>query len=123
MNYKLILTSALALVVSVAAADVSFAKDKGNGNGNKAKGHKVDIDGKPGKGPKAIPPGQIKRYTRGAKLPLDLDYKDIGDLSKWNLGKPGKGNRYIQVGDDILEVTDDLGTVVDAVGIVGDLLK
>ncbi len=119
MLWKPVLTLALAVSVSLFAADLTMAKDKvGQGKGNKVK-----ID-KPGKGNgKVIPPGQIKRYTRGAKLPTDLKWEDIGDLDKWNLKAPGKGNRYIRVDDEILEVTDDLSTVVDAVGIVGDLLK
>ncbi len=117
MFWKPVFTLALAVSVSLFAADMTMAKDKvGQGKGNKVK-----ID-KPGKG-KAIPPGQIKRYTRGAKLPTDLKWEDIGDMDKWNLKAPGKGNRYIRVDDEILEVTDDLSTVVDAVGIVGDLLK
>ncbi|WP_270729653.1 hypothetical protein [Shimia sp. Alg240-R146] len=93
-----------------------YAKDKGVKGGDK----KVQVDKSKAK---KVPPGQIKRYTRGAKLPTDLKWKDIGDLSGWKLKPPGKGNRYIRVGDEILEVSDDLTTVVDAVGIVGDLLK
>ncbi|MDP2578797.1 hypothetical protein Q8W37_02570 [Shimia thalassica] len=112
---------------ALVAADAASAKDnKPNKGGKKKDGVSLQIEDKPGKkakGAKAIPPGQIKRYTRGAKLPSDLNYKDIGDLSKWKLDEPGKGNRYIRVDDEILEVSDDLSTVVDAVGIVGDLLK
>ena len=111
--------AAALLIVSAGLSDMASAKDKGG----KPKGNNVKIEGNPGKGPKAVPPGQIKRYTRGAKLPGNLSYTDIGDLSKWKLKPPGNGNRYIRVDDEILEVTDDLSTVVDAVGIVGDLLK
>lgn len=127
MNF---LKAAATIIVSaslvLAASGDAFAKDKGNKKGNKVKKGgdvSIQIEDKPGKGAKAIPPGQIKRYTRGAKLPGDLKYSDIGDLSKWKLKEPGKGNRYIRVDDEILEVTDDLSTVVDAVGIVGDLAK
>lgn len=109
----------LALALSIGGVDLALAKDKGG----KSKDKKVQVDGKPSKGKKAVPPGQIKRYTRGAKLPSDLNYSNVGDLSKWKLKPPGKGNRYIRVNDEILEVTDDLSTVVDAVGIVGDLAK
>ena len=103
--------------LSLACADIAEAQ----GNSGKG-GDKIKLD-KPGKGPKAVPPGQVKRYTRGAKLPSDLDWKDIGDLDDWDLPKPGKGNRYIRVDNEILEVTEDLNTVVDAVGIVDDLLR
>lgn len=109
----------LILGLSVGPAGMADAKDKPG----KAKGHGNSQKSNPGKGPKTIPPGQIKRYTRGAKLPSDLVFQDISDLSKWKLKPPGKGNRYIRVDDQILEVTRDLSTVVDAVGIVGDLLK
>ena len=119
MKFRIVFMTTLAAMLTFSFADVSQAQ----GKGNKDKGHKSQIKHKPGKGPKAIPPGQIKRYTRGAKLPGDLKWDDIGDLSKWNLKSPGKGNRYIQVDNEILEVTEDLSTVVDSIGIVGDLLK
>ncbi|MFY0660727.1 MAG: hypothetical protein JXR15_09560 [Shimia sp.] len=121
MILRSVLVAALAVSMGLFVADGALAKDKG-GQGNSKK---VKID-KPGKGNgngKVIPPGQVKRYTRGAKLPTDLKWDDIGDLDKWKLKAPGKGNRYIRVDDEILEVSDDLSTVVDAVGIVGDLLK
>lgn len=113
----------IAAALVFAAPEVAIAKDKGKpehaqgGKGNKAKADK------PGKGQKAVPPGQIKRYTRGAKLPDDVDWEDIGDLSKWNLSPPGKGNKYIKVDNEILEIAEDTQTVIDAVGIVDDLLK
>ncbi|NOE34461.1 MULTISPECIES: hypothetical protein [unclassified Ruegeria] len=118
--------AALAVVFFILGGSDAHAKDnkgkkpnKGGKNGDVS----IQIEDKPGIGPKAVPPGQIKRYTRGAKLPSDLEFEDIGDLSKWKLGEPGKGNRYILVDDEVLEVTNDLSTVVDAVGIVGDLLN
>lgn len=116
------LAIAVTTVAALGMADMASAKDDKGKKGNKNKSEKV-IKDKPGKGAKAIPPGQVKRYTRGAKLPSDLKYDDIDDLSKWKLKAPGKGNRYIRVDDEILEVSRDLTTVVDAVGIVGDLLK
>ncbi len=113
----------IAVALVFTAPEVAVAKDKGKpehaqgGKGNKAKADK------PGKGPKTVPPGQIKRYTRGAKLPSDVDWEDIGDLSKWNLSPPGNGNKYIRVDNEILEIAEDTQTVIDAVGIVDDLLK
>lgn len=70
-----------------------------------------------------IPPGQIKRYTRGAKLPADLDFVRINDLSKYKLPKPGKGESYVIIDNDIVKVLDETNTVIDAIGIVGDWLK
>lgn len=105
--------SVLVLDLSVGLADIANTKDKPG----KAKGHGNSQKRNPGKGSKTIPPGQIKRYTLGAKLPSDLVFEDILNLSKWKLKPPGKGNRYIRVDDQILEVTGDLSTVIDAVGI------
>ena len=70
-----------------------------------------------------MPPGQIKRYTRGAKLPSDLRFEEIGDLSKWKLKPLGPGEKYIKVDNEVLKVAEDTQTVMDAVGIVGDLMK
>ena len=78
--------------------------------------------GKGGKG-KAIPPGQVKRYTRGSKLPGDLNFKDIDDLSKWKLKPLNKGEKYIRVDNEVLRVAEDTQTVIEAVGIVDDLLR
>ena len=113
------LLSALAVSSLVLGADMTEAKDKGN-KGNKG-GAKVKVD-KGNKGIK-VPPGQIKHYTRGAKLPGDLNFDYIDDLSKWKLKPLPKGQRYVKVGDEILSISDDTKTVIDAVGIVGDLLK
>ncbi|WP_127115732.1 hypothetical protein [Shimia sediminis] len=101
----------------------ALAKDNKPKKSKAGSGASIQIQDKPGNGPKAVPPGQIKRYTRGAKLPADLRFTEIKDLSKWKLKAPGKGNRYIRIDNDILEVTDDFSTVVDAIGIVGDLAK
>ena len=116
------IVSAMALTTTLGIADVAEAKDNKGNKGNKNKAEKV-LDNKPGKSGKSIPPGQVKRYTRGAKLPSDLSFDEIDDLSKWKLKAPGKGNKYIRVDNEILEVSEDLSTVVDAVGVVGDLLK
>ncbi len=112
-----------AVALTLVYPEATGAKDKGKPeHAQSGKGNKVKLDN-PGKGPKAIPPGQVKRYTRGAKLPNDVDWEDIGDLTKWNLSPPGKGNKYIRVDNEILEISEDTQTVIDAVGIVGDLLK
>jgi Ni/Co efflux regulator RcnB len=131
---KIMISAALACAIGLAfaVADIAHAKDNKNnpGKGNSPKvqqqnkvQNEIRNQARPGKGPKAIPPGQIKRYTRGAKLPPDLRYEPIRELSRWRLGPPGPGYRYIRVGDQVLKVTDDMSTVVDAVGIVGDLLR
>lgn len=113
----------VAALVALSATDPVSAKDKPDGPGGKKGDLSIQPIDKPGKGPKAVPPGQIKRYTRGAKLPSDLDFEELRDLSKWKLDAPGNGNKYIRVDNEILEVSEDFSTVVDAVGIVDDLLN
>jgi Ni/Co efflux regulator RcnB len=124
MMFRVLNCALLVAGLVLAMPDAGVAKDKGKPEHAQAggKGNKVKLDS-PGKGPKVVPPGQVKRYTRGAKLPTDLEWEDIGDLSKWKLPPPGKGNRYIRVDDEILEIAEDTQTVIDAVGIVGDLLR
>lgn len=113
------LVSFLAVLSVVLATGVAEAKDKGN---NKRKGpDKVKVD--KGQGPKAVPPGQVKRYTRGAKLPNDLDFDYIDDLDDWKLKPLPPGRRYIKIDNEIVSIADDTKTVIDAVGIVGDLMK
>ena len=118
MRPLIVLAAGLATVFAL-GSDLAAKDNPGKGK----KGREAVLDAKPGNGPKVIPPGQIKRYTRGAKLPVDLRWDDIGDLSRWKLKPPGRGNRYIRVDDQILEVTEDLTTVIDAIGIVSDLLR
>ena len=119
MMMRLIVAGLLATAVGMSSAADALAKDKGaKGNANKVK-----VEGKPGKGPKHVPPGQIKRYTRGAKLPSDLRFEEIGDLSKWNLKPLRPGEKYIKVDNEVLKVAEDTQTVIDAMGIVGDLVK
>lgn len=105
-------------IVSLAGA--SYAKDnKGKGQGaNKTKVEKsIKSNGK------AVPPGQIKRYTRGQKLPDDLRFDYINDLDNWKLKPLKPGQRYIRVDDEIISISDDTKTVIEAVGIVGDLMN
>ncbi|SDC14194.1 hypothetical protein [Ruegeria marina] len=105
------------LAVALASGVAEAKDDKG-----KAKGHdKIKVD--KSNGPKVIPPGQIKRYTRGAKLPDDLRFDYIDDLDKWKLTPLPPGQRYIRIDDDIVSIYEDSRTVIDAVGIVSDLLK
>ncbi len=113
-SISLFLAAAAALSLSVSVVEAKDNKGKG---GNKAKIEKQV------KGKKAIPPGQIKRYTRGQKLPDDLNFKYIDDLDDWKLKPLPPGQRYIRVDDEILSISDDTKTVIDAVGIVGDLLN
>lgn len=108
-------TSSIALpliVLSLAASAGWAGNHKDNPGKSKGNGHRTSLTaGNSGK----IPPGQIKRYTRGAKLPADLDYVRITDLSRYKLPKPGRGQSYV--------IIDDSNTVVDTIGIVADWLN
>ncbi|NOD63507.1 MULTISPECIES: hypothetical protein [unclassified Ruegeria] len=115
---KRIVATVGVVMAVVALASAGAAKDnKGKGQGaNKNKVEKaIKSNGK------AVPPGQIKRYTRGQKLPDDLRFDYIDDLDNWKLKPLGPGQRYIRVDDEILSISDDTKTVIEAVGIVGDL--
>ena len=125
---------ALSISVTLSGAESAGAKDKGTKKAGKqvskdiGKGSKKVPPGQikrntNGSGNKPLPPGQVKRYTRGAKLPSDLDYVDIGDLSKWKLDPLKKGEKYVRVDNDVLKIAEDTQTVIDAVGIVDDLLR
>lgn len=120
---SMVLKAAAVCCLALLAAFADQANAQGNSGKNAGKGAGKSVFSTPGKGPKAIPPGQIKRYTRGAKLPSDLVWDEVLDLNKWKLPKPGRGNRYIRVDNQILEVNEDITTVVEAVGIVDDLLR
>lgn len=109
-----IITAATAVSLICCGPDFAIAKDKNKGKGNGISAAKV----KPGK--KAVPPGQIKRYTRGAKLTGDVDFLLISDLSKWNMGPLGIGEQYIQVDNEILKVSDTM-EVLAVVGLVSEL--
>ena len=124
----------LSFAVTLTGADSALAKDKGAKNAGKQVSKEIGKGAKKvppgqikrntnGSGVKPVPPGQIKRYTRGAKLPTDLVYVDIGDLSKWKLDPLKAGEKYIRVDNEVLKIAEDTQTVIDAVGVVSDLLR
>ncbi len=118
---KLLPIGILAASAVVLLGGFADAKDnKGKGKG--ADKGKIEKPIKSNNGV-AVPPGQIKRYTRGKKLPDDLDFDYLDDLDGWKLKPLPKGQRYIRVDDEILSISDDTKTVIDAVGIVGDLVN
>ena len=117
MNIKI-----FALIAFASFAAFAFSAPDVQASGKKNSGQSIGEKGKEGGG-KIVPPGQVKRYTRGSKLPADLKFKNIDDLSKWKLKPLAKGEKYIRVDNDILRVADDTQTVVEAVGIVDDLLR
>jgi Ni/Co efflux regulator RcnB len=107
---------ALAATVGIAEAKDNKGKSKGPDKS------KIEKSVKTNKGV-GVPPGQIKRYTRGQKIPNDLDIDYLDDLDGWKLKPLPAGQRYIRVDDEILSISDDTKTVIDAVGIVSDLVN
>ncbi len=112
---------ALALAAFASLALIALSAPPAEASGKDKGGHSVGDKGKGGG--KVVPPGQVKRYTRGSKLPGDLNFKDIDDLSKWKLKPLKQGEKYIRVDNEVLRVAEDTQTVIEAVGIVDDLLR
>ncbi|WP_226688518.1 hypothetical protein [Ruegeria arenilitoris] len=120
-HMKLLPVGILAASAVVLFSGFADAKDnKGKGKG--ADKAKIEKPIKSNNGV-AVPPGQIKRYTRGQKLPDDLDFDYLDDLNGWKLKPLPKGQRYIRVDDEILSISNDTQTVIEAVGIVSDLVN
>ncbi|MEQ9693339.1 hypothetical protein [Shimia sp. SDUM112013] len=111
-----VLAVVLALAGAAFTADSAAAKDK-----VKKPVAKGQVE-RQKNGPKAIPPGQVKRYTRGNALPKGVHFDAITDLDRWNLKPLKKGQKYIKVGDEVLKVNDAM-EVIDVVGDVAKLLK
>lgn len=111
-----LLLGAFVMTAGIFSADESFAKDKAKKNISKGQVERQKS------GVKAIPPGQVKKYTRGNALPSDLKFDVIGDLDKWNLKPLNKGEKYIKVDNEVLKVNDAM-EVMDTVGDVSKLLK
>ncbi|SMO44786.1 hypothetical protein [Ruegeria faecimaris] len=111
------------LATCAVAATVGLADAKDNkGKGKSSDKSKIEKSIKTNNGV-GVPPGQIKRYTRGQKLPNDLNFDYLDDLDGWKLKPLPAGQRYIRVDDEILSISDDTKTVIDAVGIVSDLVN
>ncbi|WP_170463964.1 hypothetical protein [Ruegeria arenilitoris] len=110
------LLAACAVTATVGLADAKDNKGKGKGPDKS----KIEKSIKTNKGV-GVPPGQIKRYTRGQKLPNDLAFDYIDNLDGWKLKPLPAGQRYIRLNDEILSISEDTRTVIDAVGIVSDL--
>ncbi len=124
---KVVILIAASFALAIGSVDMADAKNKkrggGKATGNVARnvnpGHKPHVGN--GNGIK-VPPGQIKRYTRGAKLPGDVRYDSISDLSRWKMKPLGSGGRYIKVDNEILHVSDTM-KVIAVMGLASELLN
>ncbi|OUS33525.1 hypothetical protein A9Q94_19245 [Rhodobacterales bacterium 56_14_T64] len=115
---KLTVFAAAAAVFAIGTADLVEAKNVNNGRGKPGKN--ISIGAGNGNAAKPIPPGQIKRYTRGAKLPGDVRFDSISDLSKWKLKPLSGGEKYIKVDNEILRVSDTM-KVLAVMGLISEL--
>jgi Ni/Co efflux regulator RcnB len=62
-----------------------------------------------------LPPGQAKKWARGAALPAGLRYNDLPyDLLR-RLPPPPPNHRYVQIAGDVLMIAIGTSMVVDAI--------
>ena len=62
-----------------------------------------------------MPPGQAKKWRRGAPLPGDVIYYPVPDAISIRLGVPPSGHKYVRVATDILLIAVGTGMVIDAI--------
>lgn len=66
-----------------------------------------------------MPPGQAKKWHRGAPLPRDVVYYAVPEPVVVRLGTPPAGYRYVRVATDILLIAIGTGMVIDAIEDLG----
>ncbi len=62
-----------------------------------------------------MPPGQAKKWQRGAPLPRDVVFYDLPPKLVVEIGLPPAGHRYVRVASDILLIAVGTGMVIDAI--------
>ena len=62
-----------------------------------------------------MPPGQAKKWRRGAPLPRDVVFYELPPKLVVEIGLPPAGYRYVRVANDILMIAAGTGMVVDAI--------
>lgn len=62
-----------------------------------------------------MPPGQAKKWRRGAPLPRDVVFYELPPKLVVEIGTPPSGYRYVRVANDILLIAAGTGMVVDAI--------
>jgi Ni/Co efflux regulator RcnB len=66
-----------------------------------------------------MPPGQAKKWRRGAPLPRDVVFYDLPPKLVVEIGLPPAGYRYVRVANDILLIAAGTGMVIDAIEDLG----
>ncbi len=62
-----------------------------------------------------MPPGQAKKWRRGAPLPRDVVFYELPPKLVVEIGLPPSGYRYVRVANDILVIAAGTGMVIDAI--------
>ena len=62
-----------------------------------------------------MPPGQAKKWRRGAPLPRDVVFYELPPKLVVEIGLPPSGYRYVRVANDILMIAAGTGMVIDAI--------
>jgi len=68
-----------------------------------------------------MPPGQAKKWRRGAPLPRDVVFYDLPPRLIVEIGLPPAGHRYVRVANDILLIAAGSGMVIDAIEDLGKM--
>jgi len=66
-----------------------------------------------------LPPGQAKKWRRGAPLPADIRYYDLPRDLVIRLPIPPSGQRYVRIAGDILLIAIGTNMVLDAIEDIG----
>lgn len=73
------------------------------------------------KGAACSPPGHVRGWRLGQRLPPDLVYYPVSPEVLLRLGPPPAGHRYVRVATDLLLIAIGTGMVVDAIEDLGQL--
>jgi Ni/Co efflux regulator RcnB len=61
------------------------------------------------------PPGQVKQWQRGQRLPDDVVYYDLPSALLRELGRTPEGQKVVRVGTDLLLIAVGTRMVIDAI--------
>jgi Ni/Co efflux regulator RcnB len=68
-----------------------------------------------------MPPGQLRKWSIGHRLPRDVIFYDVPDALIVQIGRPPAGHRYVRVATDILLIAIGTGMVIDAIQDLGGM--
>lgn len=65
-----------------------------------------------------VPPGQVKVWTKGAILPENVIWQRLDDWRRLGLPRPGAGEAYVRVDDEVLLLGLATRVVLQSFGIL-----